>query len=152
MLTSKLVLLFCFFVSFSNYGFAQQSEESVIRDLEELEKDAILKSDTNTLHQIMSPNIVVHNPENTIVGFRQIIFRIKEGKINYKSFDREIEKVTFFNNTAVVMGKEIIIPQGATVNAGKTVTRRFTNVWIKENNIWKLSARQATIISITDTR
>ena len=91
---------------------------------------------------------VVHNPENAIVGFRQLIERIKAGKINYVSFERFIEKISFFNNTSIVMGKEILVPQGATTYAGKTITRRFTNVWMKEKGKWKLTARQATIISI----
>jgi ketosteroid isomerase-like protein len=43
---------------------------------------------------------------------------------------------------------ETAIPQGATDNAGKTIQRRFTNVWTKEDNTWKLSVRQATIVSI----
>ena len=137
---------------FSKSGFSQQSEESVIRDLESLEVAAILKKDTSALRLLMSPDIVVHNPENSIVGFREIISRIAEGKINYKIFDRAIEKVTFFTITAVVMGKETLIPQGATLNAGKTIIRRFTNVWIKENKIWRLYARQSTIISINDNQ
>jgi hypothetical protein len=96
----------------------------------------------------MSLEIVVQNPENVIVGFRQIIDRVKTGKINYASFERLIEKVTFFNNTSIVMGKEVLIPQGSTQNTGKTVTRRFTNIWMKEKNVWKLTARQATIVSL----
>ncbi len=96
----------------------------------------------------MSSNIVVQNPENVIVGFEQIINRVKTGKINYLSFERVIEKVTFTGNTSIVMGKEILIPQGSTQNTGKTVTRRFTNIWMKEKNMWKLIARQATIVSL----
>ncbi len=46
------------------------------------------------------------------------------------------------------MGKEVLIPQGTSENTGKTVTRRFTNIWMKEKNVWKLIARQATILSL----
>ena len=46
------------------------------------------------------------------------------------------------------MGKEIIHAEGITSNAGKTVTRRFTNIWTTENGSWKLTARQATIVSV----
>jgi len=107
-----------------------------------------MKSDTMLLSKLMSRKIVVQNPENAIVGFRQIMERVKGGKINYSSFERRIDNLTFINGMAVVMGLETVIPQGATDNAGKTIQRRFTNVWTKEDNTWKLSVRQATIVSI----
>ena len=40
------------------------------------------------------------------------------------------------------------ILKGDTPNAKKTVKRRFTNIWMKEKDIWKLTVRQATIISV----
>jgi len=49
---------------------------------------------------------------------------------------------------AVVMGEDIVKPQGNMQDAGKTVTRRYTDVWMKAQNKWKLIIRQATIISI----
>jgi hypothetical protein len=68
--------------------------------------------------------------------------------LNYLSFERDIEKITFNDNVAVVMGGEMIRPQGHQANAGKTVSRRFTHVWLYKKNRWSLIARQATIIKI----
>ena len=135
-------------VLISNFLFAQQSDEVIIRQLENAEREAILKADTTVLSQLMSSQIVVQNPENVIVGFRKILDRVKAGKINYSSFERNIENIAFVDNIAIVMGSEILIPQGTSQNAGKTVKRRFTNIWMKQKNVWKLTARQATIISI----
>ena len=73
--------------------------------------------------------------------------RIKTGKINYTSFERRIDTVSFINGIAIVIGQETLIPQGDTQHPGKTVKRRFTNIWTKENGKWKLTARQATIVS-----
>jgi len=144
----KFILLFIFHLLINNFSSAQQSHEAVIRRLENAEREAILKGDTTMLYQLMSSKIVVQNPENAIVGFRQIISRVKTGKINYASFERSIEKITFIGNTSIVMGKEALVPQGSSQNAGKTITRRFTNIWMKEKDAWKLVARQATIVSI----
>jgi len=127
--------------------FSQQSDEATIRTLENKEREAILKSDTIQLSILMSRKIVVQNPENKIVGYREIMDRIRNGKINYARFERQIENIAFLNGIVVVMGTEIPVPKGETQNAGKTVTRRFTNVWTKENDGWKLTARQATIVS-----
>jgi ketosteroid isomerase-like protein len=144
----KFILLFIFHLLINNFSSAQQSQEAVIRRLENAEREAILKGDSTMLYQLMSSKIVVQNPENAIVGFRQIISRVKTGKINYASFERSIEKITFIGNTSIVMGKEVLVPQGSSQNAGKTITRRFTNIWMKEKDAWKLVARQATIVSI----
>ncbi len=127
---------------------AQHADDSLLRRLEDREREAILKGDTTALSQLMSSRIVVQNPENSIVGYRQIMDRVKAGKINYSNFERNIENIAFIGTIAVVMGVETLVPQGATKNAGKTITRRFTNIWMKEKDIWKLTARQATIVSI----
>ena len=60
----------------------------------------------------------------------------------------DIEKITFYDNVAIVMGGEKIKPQGKQMNAGKLVSRRFTNVWMYSNNSWTIIARQATIIKV----
>jgi len=143
-----LSLVTVFNLLLSSRSFSQQSDENLIRALENKERDAILKSDTAQLSSLMSAKIVVQNPENAIVGFRQIMDRIKSGKINYSSFERKIENIAFLNGIAVIMGVEVLIPQGDTQNTGKTVKRRFTNILTKENGDWKLTARQATIVSI----
>ena len=149
--TMKTVILLLSIISnlsISTISFSQEIDEQLIRRLEDAEREAILKSDTMQLTKLMSKNIVVQNPENAIVGFRQIMDRIKGGKINYSVFERRIDNIAFMNGIAVVMGLETLTPQGDTKNVGKTVKRRFTNVWTKENDVWKLTARQATIVSI----
>lgn len=142
-LLSTIFLAFTFSVSLS-----QQNNETEIRKLEKMEAQAILKGDTIMLVKLLSPKIVVHNPENTIVKFEKIIERIRKGKIDYSSFERKIENIAFVENIAIVMGRETITPRGVTTNAGKTVTRSFTNIWMKYKNSWRLTARQATVISV----
>jgi len=145
MATTLTVILFCGL--FSRTAFSQPSDAEQIRKLEDLERRAILHGDTTQLAQLMSRKIVVQNPENTIVGFPQIMARIRSGKISYAAFERKIENIALLNGMAVVMGVETITPQGNTQNAGSPVKRRFTNIWTKENRVWKLTARQATIVS-----
>ena len=145
---NKFLLLIVLPILMSNISLAQQSDEVVIRQLENAEREAILKGDTTVLSQLMSSQIVVQNPENAIVGFTKIMERVKAGKINYSSFERSIENIAFVDNIAIVMGLEILIPQGGSQHTGKTVKRRFTNIWIKQKEVWKLTATQATIISI----
>ena len=57
-----------------------------IRGLENEERLAILYGDTLALYKLMSKNIVVQNPENSLVGLHPIIDRVKSRKINYALF------------------------------------------------------------------
>jgi hypothetical protein len=62
-----------------NICFVQHKDEETVRQLDNEERLAILGQDTLKLAVLMSPDIVVHNPENTIVHFRQIMDRIRLG-------------------------------------------------------------------------
>jgi hypothetical protein len=143
-----LILSLCLTL-ISNIGFAQNPEESEIRRLENLEREAVLKVDTTLLfNKLWSPDMVVNSPQNKVGTVEFTKMSIRTGLLNYASFERNIERITFNDNLAIVMGEEILKPQGKAINAGKTVTRRFTNVWKKSNNNWSIIARQATIIKV----
>ncbi|GAA4329203.1 hypothetical protein GCM10023149_33720 [Mucilaginibacter gynuensis] len=130
------------------FSMAQTAVETEIRKLDQLEAQATISGDTITLKKLWSPGFVVNNPANMVVNIAQIRQLMKEGKIAYTTFSRVIEKVTITGPVAVTMGYEENEPEKATDNVGKKVTRRYTNVWLKENAGWKIIARQATIIDV----
>jgi hypothetical protein len=132
----------------SNLLFAQQNPETEIRSLEELEGQSWVKKDTTTLFQLFSPQLVVNTPLNRCATLQAIKQLTRLGKIDISYSKKLIEKITFINDMAVVMGQDIVKPQGGMVNAGKTVTRRYTDVWVKTDGKWRLTVRQATIISV----
>ncbi len=128
---------------------AQDKRESEIRRLENLERESVLKGDSLALFdKIWSPDMVINTPNNVVGTVEGTKALLRSGGLNYVSFERNIEKITFNNNVAIVMGGEKIKPQGKQNNAGKVVTRRFTNVWMYSNNSWSIIARQATIIKV----
>ena len=144
--SSFLVLTFFVLTQTNTYG--QKSVEKEIRKLEAQEKQAVLKGDTTTLYKLWSPNYVVNAPMNAVATIKEIKGFLREGQIDYTSFDRIIEKITLTGDIAIVMGKEITTPEKNTENAGKTVTRRYTNIWMKTKGVWLLTARQATNILV----
>lgn len=127
---------------------AQENDETEIRKLEKMEGDAFEKKDTLTLFKLFSPNLVVNTPLNRVATLEDIKRLIRSGKIDVSSSEKIIEKISFINDMAVVMGHDIIKPQGAMEYAGKTLTRRYTDVWIKDKTGWHLTIRQATNILI----
>lgn len=125
------------------------SDESEIIEIESKRAEAILKGDLPFFFSIFSPQFVATNPFNKVVS-RDQVFEIFQKRMagNVSYFELDIEKVSFVNGLAVVMGQETLMPKGPSLHAGKTISRRFTNVWIKKDEGWKIAVRQATNISI----
>ncbi|RYE55969.1 MAG: nuclear transport factor 2 family protein [Sphingobacteriales bacterium] len=143
------ILTACFLVLLSTPIFSQLIKDSSIRQMEKLERESVLKSDSAALFdKIWSSKMIVNTPANvvgTVEGTKQ---HLRTGGLKYLSFERTIEKITFHDDIAIVMGGEIIKPQGTQPNAGKTVARRFTHVWKNANNSWSIIARHATVIKV----
>ncbi len=145
----QVFILLIMFVINLPFAFSQDSREGEIRRLETLERESVLKSDSAMLFdKIWSPSMVINTPANVVGTVEGTKTHFREGWLAYESFERTIEKITFNDNVAIVMGGEVIKPKGNQPNAGKVVTRRFTHVWLYKNNLWSIIGRQATIIKV----
>jgi hypothetical protein len=129
-------------------SLAQTDRESEIRKLENVEGESWVKKDSVTLFKLFSPELVVNSPLNKVINLEILKKLIRSGKVDISSNEKKIEKISFIRDMAVVMGSDIVTPAGSMDNAGKTVSRRFTDIWIKDMDGWRLTIRQATIISI----
>ncbi len=137
------LILFAVILTSANL-FGQSKDELEIRRLETLWTQLLDKADTAALLKIWSKDYVVNNPDGRIVTPKDIIGLIRNGHV-FPSVERIIEKITFNQDIAIVMGKEIE-SSGKTGQNEVSVTRRFTNVWIKTELGWQLTARQSTRI------
>ena len=118
--------------------------EQEIRALEQVQVDALLRNDIAAMKRNWATDYVVNNPRNEVVEASK--GRIASGTRTYSSFIREVERVLIHGNTVIVMGQEIVVPSGTAPDAGKTIIRRFTNIWMKRDGKWLMTARQATVI------
>jgi len=144
-----LVYITLHFSGITSNVLAQDPREAEIRRMETLERESVIKQDSSALFdRIWSPNMIVNTPANIVGTVEGTKAHFRSGDLNYLSFERTIEKISFTDNIAIVMGGEVIKPQGKQINAGKIVSRRFTHVWLYKNNSWSLIARQATIFKI----
>jgi ketosteroid isomerase-like protein len=126
----------------------EDTVEAEIRKIDHEEATAVLTTDLSTLEKFWWDDFTVNGPNNQIVkGKTNILELVKSGVIDYTSFEREHEAVLLYSNTAILMGLETVEPKGNSPFAGHTLRRRFTNIWMKQNDRWQLIARQATIIS-----
>ena len=105
-------------------------------------------TDSATLLKLYSPDLVVNSPWNRVSSLQDILNNLRKGVDDRQSFERHIEKITFTENIAIVMGQETIKPTGQAPNAGKTVQRRYTDIWMKNKDNWHLVARQSTVFTV----
>lgn len=133
----------------SSILYAQDHREAEIRRLENIEREATMRGDSAVLFgKIWSNDMVVNTPANRVGTVEGSKMQLRTGNLAYSSFVRNIEKITFNENIAMVMGEEITKPVGIQQHASKTVTRRFTNIWKYANNNWQIIGRQATIVKV----
>ena len=139
------LLLFTFLMT--SFVFGQSKDELEIRKLEKYWTELLDRGDTTSLLKIWSPDYVVNNTKGKIVTPKEIIAIMKGGH-KFPAVERIIETITFNNNIAVVMGKELQQPANMTTDQEQWIPRRFTNVWISTNNGWQLAARQSSTLVV----
>jgi ketosteroid isomerase-like protein len=145
----KLFLFITVFTFFSS-TFAQENYENPvlkeqIKELDLAHARAIFEGDAIALDSLMDNDVTVNHPTNRIVKEKQeLLDLIEKGVIRYTSFDRTPETFLFFKDMVVVMGHEFVVPAKGAPNEGKTLQRRYTNIWMMNlNGKWKLTARHA---------
>ncbi len=121
--------------------------EAAIRALEEQERIAILNRDLESLKRLWSERLMVNAPGNKVSPTRDVpMGLVQSGAIHYTSFERTIEALRIDGDMAFVMGAETIKPTGKAPQAGQTVQRRFTHVWKRDGETWRLVARHANLL------
>lgn len=131
------------FIFVTTISLGHSKDEIEIRQLEKHWTELLDQGDTTSLVQLWSENYVVNNPNGKIVTPKDI-FELMKGGHKFPAVERIIEKITFNQNIAIVMGKELQQPASMVANQDEWIPRRFTNVWIKSENGWQLAARQSS--------
>lgn len=119
--------------------------EREIRRLNAREVEAMLHHEIKTLRGLWSDEFVVTNPLNQFVNKRQVIELIESGRLAFTAYDRQLEYVRSYRDTAIVAGSETVVWAGKMPGAGKTSHLRFTAVWVKQDGRWQEVARHANI-------
>lgn len=143
----KRIVFTLSFIFCSCFLFAQdQHTEAEIRNLEQLEVQAILKMDTVTLLKLWDKNYVVNAPDNRVnFAGKTTLDRpvLKRARV---SFTRDTEHIIIRGDVVFAMGNETVVPADGQVQPQQPVKRRYTNIWMKQNGLWKLMARHANVI------
>ena len=117
--------------------------EQEIRALEAEARAAFLAADLPVLQRLWSDDLLVNSPLNRVNNKEQLLDLLRSGRIRHLTFDCEIEHIARFGDTVVIMGNDQVSdpPDGAVSH------RRYTNVWRREEGVWRTIARHANVIS-----
>ena len=111
--------------------------------------EAFAAQDLAAVSELFAKDLIVNTPANRVVRRERVLGFFKAGRMNYESADVTIEALDARDDHVVIMGEEVVKPRDAAANPGKTVSRRFTDVWRRQSDgKWRLTIRQATITSV----
>jgi ketosteroid isomerase-like protein len=117
-----------------------------VRRMNTAEVEAFLHNDPKAMARLWSDDFVVTNPLNKFVSKQQVLGMVESGFLIITSYDRQIEYLRFYGDTAIVAGNETVVWGGKMPNAGKTERLRFTGIWMKQGEGWREVARHANIV------
>lgn len=124
----------------------QASAEQEVRRLNAEEVQAFLQKDPAAMARVWSDDMVVTNPLNKFVTKQQVLGMVKSGFLVITAYDRRIEYLRVYGDTAIVAGSETVTWGGQMPNAGKVENLRFTGIWMKQQGRWQEVARHANIV------
>ncbi|WP_136666594.1 nuclear transport factor 2 family protein [Flavobacterium sp. H122] len=138
---------------FASFQMLAQNEDLKLKEeikrLDYAHARAIFEGNAVALDSLMNDDVTVNHPTNRIVKEKkELLALIRKGVIKYTTFERTPEKFLFYKDMVVIMGSEIVTPAKGAPNAGKKLQRRYTNIWMKNNNNnkWQLYIRHANNI------
>jgi ketosteroid isomerase-like protein len=125
----------------------QNTDEAIVRALDNQERIAALTKDTKALNRLWSDQFVGNQPNNKVIADKQALM---DALVPRSSYVRQIEFIRVDGDFAFLMGLETIVAasDAPTVSlvAGQPTRRRFTNIWKREGGTWRLYARHANVI------
>ena len=111
--------------------------------------DAFAAQDIDTVSALCAADLIVNTPANRVARREQVLGFFREGRMSYESAETTIEALDVRGDHVVLMGEEVVRPRDTASHAGRTVRRRFTDVWRRDpDGRWLLTLRQATITAV----
>jgi len=114
--------------------------------MEEKRVSAFMTKDTAAILKKNAPDFIVNRPLGIVSTREKAVERIVADSLSFNSYKFEMEKIIIKKNLVITMGNETVEPSGKNRDAGKTLKRRYTHIWSKENGNWILIARHANIL------
>lgn len=125
--------------------------EASLRAADAEQMRIIIQADANAQQQFMHPNYIINAPANVVRHKDEVVAELVRGGMATETFERIIEGTALTGSVGVVMGREVVKPSPMSnlgkLYPGRTLQRRFTNVFLWEGTKWRFLARHASIVA-----
>ena len=135
---NKFILIILLSISFSLYS-QTPPELDEAENLNDQFENAIKNSDGKALDALLNDVVGLNSPSGSLSDRNKIKEELISNKYSY--FKIHTENTFYYGSTVVIMGTENIIYLNSTNGV-----YRFTNVWVRTDNTWKMSARHVNKI------
>ena len=126
------------------------ADETAIRKLDEEQRRLVAAADAIGLQGIAHPRLRINAPGNRVLTREQFLENVRTGVIAAEGFDRTAEDLTITDDVAVIMGRETFTPAPGSELARTygvvPLSRRYTNVYVRERGRWFWLARHANVV------
>jgi len=121
------------------------TDDPVVAAVIALEKEncrAFVACDIERLDQLWSDSLLVNSPINRVHEKQRVLQLLEKGVIAHVLLENRIEVARREGDTVTVMGSEVV----RDTPESPLLRRRYTNVWRKEGDSWRIFIRHANII------
>ena len=129
----------------STAGTQKSDIEQVIRQLDDERIQAQIGADAAALDRIYADDFIGVGPSGTVRNKKQVILDFTSGRLKFQSITTDEVQVRGYEGTAVETGLSTMDGR----DNGKAVPRdtRFTRVWVKQQDYWRLVANHYSVRS-----
>jgi ketosteroid isomerase-like protein len=106
---------------------------------------AWIEKDRETIDSILADDWRVTDPAGRVLTKAQVLAELDSGERKLESGTIDDVDVRFFDDVAVVTGRTAAT--GSYQGTSVSVSFRFTDVFVKQNDKWRAVASQATMIA-----
>ena len=110
--------------------------------VEDAANTAFLNRDLARLDQLFSDELLVNSPINIINNKPKFLELLGAGVIGHVSSSYKHELIRRDGDLVIVMGSDTV----KNSPSEPTLRRRFTNIWRREGDCWRLYIRHANVI------
>lgn len=118
--------------------------QKAILDRDAQRSQAMIQADAKALGEILRDDVTYIHSSSPLEGKAQVIDEITSGKLKYTAIEPSEVGVRVYGDTAISTGRVLLKVSSRGKPAVFSV--RFTEVWLRSNEVWQLAAWQSTRI------
>lgn len=116
-----------------------------IKEIEQLEADAMLRADVAALDRFWADDLLVNSSANLIAGKEILLQIVGDGRLRLRSYERLTLRISARDDVVVATGNESSELSG--VAGGKVLFCSYMNLWRRSGDGWRLFGRHVGLIS-----